>query len=160
MVEKLLQRAVVIAYLMITAGAFVFTMTKLEPPLPEDVLRWSYGMMAPYQGDTSWNADFVYEGQLPDGSWEAIDVDPYMPYGFGERNVRKFLRVYEREGLPMQRRKFTEFGQLLLDRERARGKQYSELRVFFESWPRSPISYDALRTPLFRTAHDLVTIAQ
>lgn len=158
--KKLLQHGVVLGYLTITAGAFVFTMTKLEPPLPDQLVRWSYGMMAPYQGDTSWNADFVYEGRLPDGSWETIDVDPYMPYGFGERNVRKFLRVYARFGLPMQRRKFTEFGQQLLDRERARGRQYSAVRIFFESWPRSPAGYGHLRTPLFRIAYDLVTIAQ
>lgn len=116
-------------------------------------------MMAPYQGDTSWNADFVYEGQLPDGSWEAIDLDRYMPYEFGERNVRKFLRVYSRYGNLEHRRKFTEFALQVLDRERVRGMSYSAVRVFFDQWDRSPAGYDYLRTPLF-TRRELVTEAR
>lgn len=131
-------------------------MTKLEFPLPEWVTHWSYGMMAPYQGDTSWNGDFLYEGQLPDGTWEPIDVDAYLPYSFGERNVRKFLRVYQRYGDAEHRRRFGEFALLLLEREQDRGRPYTSVRVFFDQWERSPAGYEYLHTPLF-TTRELVT---
>lgn len=151
MFRKFLQQAVVLVYLLMTFSALFFTMTKIEFPLPEWVIHWNYGMMAPYQGDTTWSADFVYEGQLPDGSWEAINIDLYMPYEFGERNVRKFLRIYQGLGIPGHRAKFSEFALLLLERERKRGKDYQAVRIWFEQWDRSPGGYEFLRTPLFTT---------
>ena len=115
--------------------------------------------MAPYQGDTSWNADFVYEGQKPDGTWEPIDVDAYMPYGFGERNVRKFLRVYQGLGPLGHRKKFLEYALMLLDRERANGRNYQAVRVWFEQWDRSPAGYEFLRLPAF-TSRELLAEAR
>lgn len=154
---RTLQHAVLWGYVVITAGAFVLTMTKHEPPLPYALVHWSYGMMAPYQGDTSWNADFVYEGRLPDGSWEKIDLDSYLPYGFGERNVRKFLRVYKRLGPDGHRRMFRQYAIGLLEKERTKGKQYDAVRVFFDQWPRSPAGYSFLYLPAF-TTRELITI--
>lgn len=159
MLRRFLQHAVVLGYLGITLSAFVFTMTKVPFPLPLSVIRWSYGMMAPYQGDVSWNADFLYEGQLPDGTWENIGIDAYMPYGFGERNVRKFLRVYELLGKQERRKKFNEFALQLLDHERERGKPYTAMRVLFDQWDRSPAGYEYLHMPLF-TKRELVTQIQ
>jgi hypothetical protein len=153
---RVLLHAALYGYLLITAGAFVLTMSKMEPPLPYALVHWSYGMMAPYQGDTDWSADFVYEGKLPNGTWEKIDVDSYLPYGFGERNVRKFMRVYSRLGPDGHRRMFRQYALLLLERERARGKQYSSIRVFFDTWPRSPAGYSFLYLPAF-TTRELVT---
>lgn len=141
-----------------TVEAFVLTMFKVRLP-PYPLVHWAYGMMAPYQGDTSWNADFVYEGLRGDGAWESIDVDAYMPYGFGERNVRKFLRIYKGLGDAGHRQKFGEFALLLLDRERAHGREYRAVRVWFEQWPRSPAGYGYLHTPLF-TARELVIQVQ
>lgn len=155
---RVILHAVVLSYLFVTAGAFVFTMTKWHPPIPASILRWSYGMMAPYQGDTGWNADFVYEGRLADGTWETIDLDAYLPYGFGERNVRKFLRVYKRDGDAEHRRKFAEYALLLWDHERARGKEYTAVRMFFETWPRSPAGYSFLRLPAFTTRELIRTV--
>ncbi len=153
------QQAVLLIYLAVTAGALIFTFTKVALLLPEAVTHWSYGMIAPYQGDTSWNGDFIYEGQRSDGSWEVIDLDPYMPYIFGEQNARKFLRVYQRLGNLDHRRKFGEFALLVLDRERARGKSYQAIRVWFDQWDRSPAGYEYLHTPEF-TRRELVTTAR
>ena len=159
MVRRFLQQAVVLVYLIVAFCALLFTFTKTAFPQPEWVTHWSYGMMAPYQGDTSWNGDFIYQGQLSDGTWETINLDPYMPYIFGERNVRKFLRIYQRYGNLEHRKKFTEYALQLLDRERVRGKHYLAIRVYFDQWDRSPAGYEFLHTPLF-TARELVTQAR
>ena len=158
MLKRISQHIVVIVFLILTLTALILTMTKLLV-LPLSIVRWSYGMMAPYQGDTYFSADFVYEGRLPDGSWEVITIDPYMPYEFGETNVRKFLRIYQDRGTEGQRKKFTDFALILLERERARGTPYTAVRIWFEQWDRSSGGYEFLRTPLF-TKRELVTIAQ
>jgi hypothetical protein len=82
-----------------------------------------------------------------------------MPYGFGERNVRKFLRIYQYLGPLGHRRKFADFAYILLQHERDRGHPYTTMRVYFEQWDRSPAGYDYLRTPLF-THRELVTTIQ
>lgn len=156
--RRFFQHLVVLAYLSITAGALFFTLFKIEFPFPEWVTHWSYGMMAPYQGDTSWSADFIYEGQRADGTWEVINLDPYMPYGFGERNVRKFLRVYQILGEEVQEAKFREFATLLRERERAKGRDYQSIRGFFDQWERSPAGYEYLHTPLFTTRTFVIQI--
>ncbi len=155
---RFLQRAVLLGYLAVTVGALIFTMFKVHFLFPGWVTRWSYGMMAPYQGDTSWNADFVYEGELPDGTRTVINLDPYMPYGFGERNQRKFLTAFKTKDGSLQRRKFTEFALLLLDRERARGNKYRAIRVYSERWDRSPGGYAFLHTPVFTTREFLTQV--
>ena len=149
--RRFLQRAVLLAYLSVTASALIFTIFKIEFPFPAWVTHWSYGMMAPYQGDTSWNADFVYQGQTKDGKWHPIDLDFYMPYGFGERNTRKFLRVYQTLSEAVQESKFRQFAQLILDHEREHGRPYVSIRGYFDQWNRSPAGYEFLHTPLFTT---------
>jgi hypothetical protein len=147
--SRTVQQLVLFFYLTVTTAGFIFTMTRLEIPLiPKLLVWWSYGMMAPYQGDRPWNGDFLYEGQLADGSWVPIDITPYMPYEFGERNVRKHLKIYKGE---LRVSKFTEFALMLLDRERARGTPYRSVRITYEQWPRSNGGYDFLRVPTFMT---------
>ena len=62
MIRRFLRNGIVIAFLYVTVAAYLMTMFRLWLP-PRGPVHWAYGMMAPYQGDTSWNADFVYEGQ-------------------------------------------------------------------------------------------------
>lgn len=157
--QRILLHAIILGYLVVTAGAFAFSMTK-RTVLPYRVIHWSYGMMAPYQGDTTWNADLRAVAELPDGTRERVDIDQYLPFGFGERNVRKFLRFYAKRGVAGQRAKFTEFAEQLLRRERARGKQYTSLDLTFERWPRSPIGFEALRLPHFLLQNEFVTHVQ
>ncbi len=159
MLRRFLQQLVVIVYCLMTVSALFFTMTKTAFPLPHPVIRWNYGMMAPYQGDTTWNADFIYEGRRADGTWEVINTDPYLPHGFGEKNVRKFMRVFAYLGGLGHRVKFGEYALLLMDRERARGRDYRAIRVWFDQWDRSPAGYEYLHTPLF-TTRELVTQVQ
>ncbi len=158
MTRRFIQQTIVIVYLAVTAGALTYTMARIRI-LPRWATRWSYGMMAPYQGDNSWSADVVYEGERPDGTRRSIDLDPYMPYIFGEQNQRKFLVAFRTPDGELQRRKVTEFALLLLDRERARGNEYRTIRVYFEQWDRSPAGYEFLHTPVF-TAREFLTQVQ
>jgi hypothetical protein len=112
-------------------------------------MYWSYGMMAPYQGDTDWNGDVLAEGQLPDGTWHVVSLDPYLPYGSGEKNVRKFLRTYQKLGPLGHREKFTQWALLLLGHERAQGRNYQAIRFTFEKWPRSTGGFEFLRRSPF-----------
>ncbi|MBI3331858.1 hypothetical protein HYZ99_02755 [Candidatus Peregrinibacteria bacterium] len=148
--SRVIQQSTVVIYLAITVSAFLYTMVRVTPPIPRLLLFWSYGMMAPYQGDTWFNDDLRAEGQLPDGSFELISLDPYIPTGFGERNVRKHLKTFQPDH-DTYRRKFTAFARALLERERARGKLYDAVRLTWLSWPRSPEGYDALKHPPFLT---------
>ncbi len=155
--KTLLQRLLVVAYLFLTAAAFVFTLFHVTF-VPYAWIHWSYGMMAPYQGDTDVNADLMAEGEASPGHWQAINLDSYMPYGFGERNARKFLRVYEPLGEQTEREKYTELTLEILDRERAGGRAYHALRLTIDTWPRSPDGFEALHHAPY-TQKEFVTLA-
>lgn len=159
MVSRFLQHALILVYLTLTASALFYTFTKVASPLPERIFRWNYGMMAPYQADTSWNFDVLYEGRLPNGEWQTIDIDRYMPYGFGERMVRKYLLAYVHEGEVVRRQKFTELASLVLAHERERGSPYTAVRVYLDTWDRSPAGYEALHVPSL-TYRELLTTVQ
>jgi hypothetical protein len=144
----LLRHAFLLLYLFVTVSAFLytFTITALRVPgIPYLVLRWAYGMMAPYQGDNEWNRALLVEARLPDGTWTPVDISRYMPYGFGERNAREFFRVFEPKGDAYKKQKIGEFASQILAKERARGMPYAALRVSFEDWPRSPGGFEHLR---------------
>ncbi len=145
-----LQQAVVLAYVTITASAFLYTMLRIKPPVPRLLLYWSYGMMAPYQGDTWFNDDLRAEGKLADGTWEEISLDRYLPAGPGEKNVRKHLKTFQPDH-DTYRRKFTTFALQLLARERDQGKPYDAVRLMWLSWPRSPAGHDYLKMSPYMT---------
>ena len=155
MARRFLLQTIVLAYLLVTAGAFVYTMTGYAV-LPVYAIYWSYGMMAPYQSDSENNTDIFYEGILLDGSSRIISLDPYMPYASGERGARESLRLYQSLGKPLHRRMFTAFALQLLAHERERGRDYRAIRVYYDTWPRSPAGYQFLHTPVF-TTHELLT---
>ncbi len=160
-VSRTVQQSAVLVFLAVTLSGIWFTFTRIPVPLvPWELQYYSYGMMAPYQGDTPWNGDFLYEGMLPDGTWETITTDRYLPYGFGERNVRKVLRKYVGSGPGVRQRKFTDFALQLLDRERERGKPYRSVRITYEQWPRSNAGYAFLRHEPFFLERQLVTQVQ
>ena len=57
----ILQHLFLLYFLFMTLYALIFTMTRVQyfPFIPWTVLRFHYGMMAPYQGDTDENADLL-----------------------------------------------------------------------------------------------------
>ncbi len=109
---------------------------------------FSYGMMAPYQGDVSWNNDFIAQGLRRDGVWEAIDLAPYYPQIFGEANAMQFLRSFAAGGRRLQG--YVDYALQLKAREAEQGRAYEEVRLVWREWPRSPGGFYFLaRAPFF-----------
>ncbi|MEK7591551.1 MAG: hypothetical protein AAB489_05105 [Patescibacteria group bacterium] len=140
----LLLQAILLFYLAITIAGFLFTMLRIRLPLPWVLVRFSYNMMAPYQGDTDINEEMVAEG-LRNSFWEPIDLNPYFPVGAGEKNVRMYLRSFRSTEDQRAVGAYTDFAVALLERERANGHQWKEVRLTWEEWPRSPLGFSALR---------------
>lgn len=113
--------------------------------------------MAPYQGDTDFNDDLWAEGKLADGTWETINLDPYFPVGFGERNVRKHLKTFANPH-DLQWHAFNRFAIQLLDRKHRDGVDYGAVRLTWLQWPRSPGGFEFLRLPLFWKTIPITTI--
>ena len=158
LVRRFLRQAIVLAYLAVTASALLFTMTRIVFPFPFIVIFWSYGMMAPYQSDTAFNSEIIYEGVLPEGETCRVNIIPYMPYAMPVRDARESLHIYEFLGGAGLRAMFTAFGQQVLDRERKHGAKWTAIRIYRETWPRSPAGYGFLHTPVFTTRILLTTV--
>lgn len=160
--RRLLQEGIVAGFLLITLSGFMRTMTGRGLPLVPGILTsLSYGAMAPYQGHTSINAGLAAEGQTPDGHWTVIDLRSYYPFAKGRQDVRMFEigfrkraeRVAPAEFEAFLRKKFAVLASRLLLQERERGKPYTAVRIFWETWPLSSMGHDALHdsTALVRT---------
>jgi hypothetical protein len=156
---RIFRHAILAGYLAVTGAALVFTLTGLRADLGWPLVHWSYGMMAPYQSDSEWNEDYRAEGLSADGRWEEVSLDRYLPVGFGEQVTRRHLASFLAEGIARQREKYTEQARILLMHERAGGKNYQALRVWFDLWPKSPAGYDFHRREPF-LKRELVTQVQ
>jgi hypothetical protein len=145
-----LRHTIILAYLLITGAAFIYTMTGIALPVPWHLLRWSYGMMAPYQGDTDWNADIRAEGKLPSGSWETIRLQPYYkPFGHGEEMSRKYLVQEAATNIAGKEQLYRKIAEQLLTHQKRAGKEYTTVRIWRDRWPRSPEGFEAQRLPAF-----------
>jgi hypothetical protein len=140
-------------YLLLTACAFSFTLFRWSP-LPFPLVKFFYGMMAPYQDYSDRNADLVAEGQKADGTWEHIDLLPYFPVSTGERTYRMYMQTARNRGSDIAEASYERFRELLHERENARGRVYSDVRLAFEIWPASPAGFEALRLPTFTERFD------
>ena len=157
--RRLLAHGFVLCYLALTASAFFFTMTKIPVPLiPERLLRFSYGMMAPYQGYSTVIGDLLAEGERSDGTWETIDLDPYYPMILGNQLMFRQLRSFERDGEAVHKEKYTELARLLRDREEWRGRAYEAVRLTRIEWPTSPAGFAALRREPFLTKYFITQV--
>lgn len=159
MIRRILLHAVLLAYLAVTAVALVRTMTgRWLPGIPPAIAYYAFGMMAPYQGYATRNEELVAEGLLPDGSWQTIDLKPYLPFGFGERNVRGYKmtvrRIYGPEALPAY---YTSLARQLLERERVHGNAFTRVQLHWDIWPVSPEGFYNLKIPAFTDSTVLAT---
>ena len=152
------QQLVVVCYLVITAAAFVYTMTR-ERLLPQPVISWSFGMMAPYQGDTDWNAVLVAEGKLTSGAWQRIDLEPfYRPFSHGEGLIRRYFFHDGTFGTPGNTTRYRQLGEALLRLEQRAGHPFTAIRFTLEQWPRTPEGFEAKHLPQFTKVIPLVTV--
>ena len=153
MPRRLVLRTVAAAYLAVTAAAFVFTMTRISI-LPWPLFFYSYGMMAPYQTYTTYNADVVAEGRTSTGAWKTIDLSPYYPQIRGEANLRKFLlqsRWLRDDPSYFSRlqERYTDLAWQVLLRAQGKGEDVLAVRLHWVEWPASPGGYEAMRDTPF-----------
>ncbi len=114
--------------------------------------------MAPYQSDDPINFRVVATGYASDGTSQRIELAPYLPYGFGERNAREMLRLHDLPLSALHRSHFVAFGLRILEQERARGRYFTHLDLALHFWERSPAWYEFLHQPLFTNIVPLVTV--
>jgi hypothetical protein len=130
-----------------TSYAFTFTMVRVQIPfIPWPLLRFHYGMMAPYQGYSMTNADLLAEGKRSDGSWERIDLAPYYPTIRGTQIMYRRLRSYFALGNAAHTDAYRKLALLLLEREQRKGRTYEAIRLTWQQWPVSPLGFEAMRT--------------
>ena len=154
----------VVSYLVVTLAALLFTLQRVVLPVPQQFLLFSYSMMAPFQGYSRENDELKAEGKLSDGRWVPIDLGRYYPLHHGWESVRMRLRSFrvsdddDPRGVEALRAKYEELALLLLERERRHGRMWRSIRLVFEEWPLSTLSYEALRLPPFVEAERIIQI--
>ncbi|TSC60805.1 MAG: hypothetical protein Greene041662_37 [Candidatus Peregrinibacteria bacterium Greene0416_62] len=144
-------------YLFVTANALAYTVFR-KSLLPTPIIRYFYGMMAPYQGYSTHNAELVAEGQKTDGAWEVIDLLPYFPGSIGERTFREFLLSHRAQGKEATRQGYEHLIEQIRIQEAHRGRTYSDIRLAFDTWPMAPDGYETLRLPAFTRRIDPLTL--
>jgi hypothetical protein len=157
--KRLADYVILLSYLAVTVAAFLYTTLRIQIPfLPWSLVHWSYGMMAPYQGELSVNGDLRAEGEEPDGTWQPIDLAPYFPVGFGERNVRMYLRTFRGDGDEAYRAKYGELAQRVMALEAERGRLHRAVRLWWDTWPRSVDGFSALRRAPYISSELILTV--
>lgn len=156
--KPLIVPVLLVTYLLVSGAALVYTMTRFQVPLiPWPLMYQSFMLIAPYQGDVSWNGDWLAEGQNLDGEWIPIALTPYFPAIRGEASVRMALRSFERpENSDLLYATYRELALLLLDQEQAKGNDFKHVRLWYRTWPRSPEGYRALDKEVFLLKKELV----
>ena len=144
--KKFFAHTLIASYIFITFFAALFAFTKKQvSPIPWQVLRYSYGMMEPFQGYSTTNVDLLAEGLNDKGEWKTIDLDPYYPMILGTQIMYRRLRSFSFLGEEMHKQKYTELAELLLEREKRRGNQHPSIRLTWQEWPADPKGWDAKR---------------
>ena len=144
---RLITHIIIVLYLTVTAAAIVFTMTRLRVPfIPQPLLYWSYGMMAPYQRRDTENQMLALEGMDEQGEWHTIALEPYFPFLRGERAVRGGLVLIRAEkNSALLEARYRALAQRILELEHERGAHHSAVRLWWERWPLSRQGYATLR---------------
>lgn len=144
-------------YLFFTANAFAYTIAQ-RSLLPRRVVRYFYGMMAPYQGYSTHNFELVAEGKAEDGSWKVINLLPYFPGSTGERTFREFLLSRRAQNEAATQQGYANLAEQVRLKEAEYGRIYSEVRLSFDTWPMAPDGYETLRLVTFTHRVDPLTL--
>jgi hypothetical protein len=148
--QRALQHLLIIAYLAVTFAGLTYTLLRVRLPLPWTLVRYSYGMMGPFESYNSKNPELVAEGLTREQTWEPIDLGTYFPTLRGERSARMHLLSYHFErDWDVRMAAYTSWALQVLKHEQEEGREIVSVRLFWEEWPVSPAGYEALRTPVF-----------
>ena len=143
----------ILLYLICTFCAWTYTLFRWSPVSPH-IVRFFYGMMAPYQNYSLINVELIAEGQADDGIRKRIDLGPYFPESRGERAFRTFLIDFRVQGTENTRHAYRRLAEAIRAQEAARGRDCRTVELTFESWPVSPKGFSALRLPPFTAQID------
>lgn len=145
--ERLISMGILL-YLFFTCSALSYTLFR-RSPLPPRIIRFFYGMMAPYQQNSVENIDIVAEGKTADGTWVTIHLDPYFLQSPSERVFQALLLSFRARGTQSAQSAYDRLAAAILAQEHARGRQYADIRLFFEQWPASPEGFSAQHIAAF-----------
>jgi hypothetical protein len=156
---RIIGHAFLIVYLYITACALLYTVIRASifTTFPQRIILYSYGMTAPYQSASAPHGQLVAEC-LQEESWTVIDLAPFYPQMFGERNAREYFAVYaysgKEEDRVIQRERYAGILQRLLV---GQGTTCSKIRLSWDKWPAMTGPFDALHQPVFTERLPLYT---
>lgn len=134
-------------YFWVTMCALLVTLFRIMVLIPRRAVLYSYGMIAPYQNPGITHQELLAEGLREDGSWERINLAPYYPVLFGERNAREYFTMFTYSTNPTERgsARATYAATLLrLEKER-HGNKYQDIRLSWLTWPSAPGEFNALQ---------------
>ena len=156
--KKYLQHILILTYLGVTAAAMLYTLFRIETPVPWPVTRYFYGMMAPYQRYRTINEEMKAEGLTERGEWVKIPLEPYLPFLRGEQALRAYFVSFRvLYGDEERFRQYRLYAEKLREREAAAGRNFVEVRLFLIEWPMSPAGFDFLKQEPFLTSTPLAT---
>jgi len=144
---RVFQHCIILGYLTVTASGLLYTLSRASLPIPTALTDVSFKMVAPYHGYSPLNMDLIAEGTRGDGTTETINLDPYFPFVYGEKQQRKRLRSFRVQGPEIHGEKYKELARQLLEKERMRGHAYESMRLSWHQWPASPEGFEALHLP-------------
>lgn len=144
-------------YLLLTANALSYTLFRASL-FPTRIIRYFFGMMAPYQGYSTRHLELVAEGETSEGAWERIDLLPYFPGSTGERTFRQFLLSMRVRGDDAARDGYRRMAEEIRSREAENGRIWTAVRLSMETWPVSPDGFETLRVPAFTRRLDPFTL--
>ncbi len=149
--EQIFLNIVISLYLVITAGGMYQTVTHIQSPIFPTLSQFSYGMLAPYQGDSDINAEVVLIAEEEGGATRILPVGRFFQGELGERTVRSLLEQLKDRDVPALREIYEPMLVQILQHERDKGHAYLSLSIYQEAWPKSVDGYEALRTRSIRT---------
>lgn len=135
-----------VIYLWITLCAVLLTLFRVRILFPQDVVMYSYGMMAPYQRYEREHGELAAGGLRADGTWQSIDLKPYYPVMEGERLARQAVTAFYNYGTAEDRQAIRDaYARRLLILKREQGRSLTGVRLYWVQWPAADGPYDALK---------------
>ncbi len=136
--------ALLLAWVLITIGGIYMTFFHRTSVFLPSLVSISYGMLAPYQSDSSSNVEPILVAWEASGASKPLSMEKYFPGVRGERNSRMRLEKFHQDPMYLARG-YESFLAQILQHERMLGHEYVRLDLYWEEWPRSPLGYQALR---------------
>ena len=150
--ERIFINLVLCLYFVITAGGMYQTATHNRSWAFPLLSEFSYGMLAPFQGDSDINAEVVLIAEEAGGATRILPVGRFFQGELGERTARSLLEQLKGRGeLSALQEIYDPMLSQMLQHERERGHPYVSLSLYKEEWPKSAEGYEALRTRSIRT---------